>query len=148
MTAADILGAAAGGGLSAYALFNLARAGLAARWPSTLGEIAEARYVERPGDDNSPHMYVAYRYRVGDRPFRNDRVQFGLEIVDPPALISRDDDRGDTAADSNPTNAPVRVYYNPRRPEDSVLHRWPHWTVWPSLGGGLVFLYLGLREIV
>jgi len=137
---------------SSYSLYQLGRAVHATRWPSTDGEIAQTRIVNRPGDDGGPYEYVAYRYRVHGQPFRNDRVRFGLPVVGPSSRIPGVDmsahASGSVLVDRFPTGTSVRVYYNPLRPEDSVLNLVPDWTVWLLLAIGGACLYLGLRPHV
>jgi hypothetical protein len=43
-----------------------------------------------------------------------------------------------------PRGKPVRVYYNPRRPEDGVLYLTPNLRVWVILAAGL---YLGFAAV-
>ena len=143
---------AVGAAACAYSLFQIGRSAAASRWPSTDGEIAETQFVDRPGEDASPHEYVAYRYRVNGQPFRNDRVRFGLAVVGPssriPGVSTSRDANGSGLADRYPTRTPVRVHYNPRRPEDSVLRIAPDWTVWLLLVIGVASLYVGLTASV
>ena len=145
------------GGLAAcgYSAFHLGRALLATRWPAVDGEIGGTRLVRRLDADGPSvdHDYVAYRYRVGDRPYRNDRVRFGPQIA-PTSIVPEADpppDNAWAAADLErryPTGQRVRVRYNPRRPQDSVLHVGPSASVWVILATGLLFLYLGARDLV
>ena len=139
-----------------YAAFQLGRALLASRWPAVDGEIGGTRLVHRMDAADGPsadYDYVAYRYRVGGRPYRNDRVRFGPQIA-PTSIVPEADPPPDNAwaaadlARRYPTGQRVRVRYNPRRPQDSVLHVGPSASVWVILATGLLFLYLGARDLV
>lgn len=130
-----------------YAGFQIGRALLARRWPTVEGEIIDARVVRTADDDSSRALerLVTYRYQVGGQPYRNNRVRFGPQPT-PYSMVP--------AFHSNPTVAalaaryprgkPVRVYYNPRRPEDSVLYLLPNLAVWVVLAAGL---YLGYAAV-
>lgn len=148
---ATFVGALAACGYSAFQLF---RALLASRWPEVEGEIGGTRLVHRLDADgpSADYDYVAYRYRVGGRAYRNDRVRFGPQIA-PTSIVPEADPPPDNpwaAADlarRYPTGQRVRVRYNPRRPQDSVLHVGPSASVWIILATGLLFLYLGTRDL-
>jgi hypothetical protein len=117
----------------AYVAHCWQRARAARTWPTVTGELAERRLLQRGGELYGQHgvlvEYVSYRYRVGGRPYRNDRVGFG------PALAPRSvygtaepapslpegawvQRRAETAL---PTGSAVRVYYDPADPRDSTL---------------------------
>ena len=137
-----------------YAIFQLGRAALASRWPVVDGEIGGTRLVHRvdADGDSSDYDYVAYRYSVGGRPYRNDRVRFGPQVAPTSIVPEADPPPSDAwaAADlarRHPRGQPVLVRYNPRRPQDSVLHAAPSASVWVILAVALMFLYLGARDL-
>jgi hypothetical protein len=151
----DLAAVVGGAGACGYALFQFVRAGLASRWPTTEGEIAGTRLVHRGGstatDPGAEYDYVAYRYRVDGQPFRNDRVRFGPVIAPSSILPGADQPPDDPAgaralAERYPTGMPVRVYYNPKDPADSVLHPMPSITVWIILFVGLIFVAAGIQH--
>ena len=128
-----------------YACIQVARALLASRWPTVEGEIAGTRLVRRYDGDaqSADYDYVAYRYQVNGQPYRNDRVRFGPQVTPQsvvPALDPEPNSPRDTAALAAryPRGKPVRVYYNPRRPEESVLYPMPNLTVWVILAAGVM----------
>ena len=138
----------------AYAIVQVGRAVLASRWPVVDGEIGGTRLVHRMDADghSADYDYVTYRYRVGDRPYRNDRVRFGPQIAPTsigPAAHPPPDNAWAAAdlARRYPRGQAVRVRYNPRRPQDSVLHAAPSASVWVILAVALVFLYVGARDL-
>jgi hypothetical protein len=137
-----------------YAAFQLGRAALASRWPVVEGEIGGTRLVRRVDSDGSSrdYDYVSYRYRVGDRPYRNDRVRFGPQVAPTSIVPEADPSPANAWASADlerryPTGRRVRVRYNPRRPEDSVLHAAPSASVWIILVVALFFLYVGARDL-
>jgi hypothetical protein len=138
-----------------YALTQIGRSLIALRWPSVEGEIASTRLVHRYDNEDGPtdYQYVAYRYEVGDKPYRNDRVRFGPQVA-PSSIVPGVDPEPNNPnaaaalARQYPRGTPVRVYYNPRNPADSVLHRSPSFQVWVILGGTLLFGWLALRPLL
>ncbi len=120
---------------------------LARRWPSVQGEVAENRLVRRRGRAGSTdYAYVAYRYEVDGRPYRNDRMRFGPQVR-PASIVPSFDpapqtDAATRLAEEFPQGRPVRIYYNPRNPAASVLYRTPNVAVWGIL---VVVLVFGVR---
>ena len=133
-----------------YAIVQIGRAILASRWPSVEGEIATTRLVHRFGVDGpEDYDYIGYRYSVNGRPYRGDRVRFGPQVA-PRSIIPTVDpepdhpNRAATVTREYPQGARVRVYYNPRRPEESVLYLTPAVSVWGILAAAGVFAYATL----
>ena len=78
---AYVLTLCAAGAATLYALFVCLQALRALQWPSVEGEIATTRLVHRYDQDGSAdYPYVAYRYHVAGKPYRNDRVRFGPQV--------------------------------------------------------------------
>ena len=143
---------AAGAGV-VYGGAQIVRALRARRWPSVDGEYAGTRLVHRnvggAADGADDYAYVAYRYQVAGRPYRNDRLRFGPQVVPSSSVPSFDPEPRDAAGRARlaarfPVGAPVRVFYNPRNPADSVLHPSPSAAVWVILGTALVFGYAAI----
>lgn len=133
-----------------YAIAQIGRAILASRWPSVEGEIASTRLVHRSGGEGAgDYEYIAYRYSVNGRPYRGDRVRFGPQVA-PGSIIPAFDPEpkhpGAAAALAReyPQGRTVRVYFNPRRPEESVLYLMPNLMVWGILVAAGVFAYAAL----
>lgn len=153
MTSASFFSIAFGAGAALYAGFQIVRALLSTRWPSVTGKIAMTRLVYHAGDDTGDRSYVAYSYEVNGQPYRNDRVRFGpinapRSIV--PGVDPAPNSPGGAAALAErwPDGSAVRVYYHPSRPADSVLYQNVDWSVWVFLAAGLIFLYVGVREVL
>ena len=129
-----------------YAAIQFGRALLARRWPTIEGEIVDTRVVRRGGGQKSTSVesVVTYRYRVAGQPYCSNRVRFGQ--LAPPSWVPALDSPGfaTKTADRYPRGKPVRVYYNPRRPEVSVLYLTPDLRVWVILAAGL---YLGYAAV-
>ena len=139
----------AGAGLACgYAIIQIGRALLARRWPTVDGEIIDARVVRSgDGQNRSLDRVVTYRYHVAGQRYTNNRVRFGLELTPNsmvPALGTNPNVASPLTA-GYPRGKPVRVYYNPRRPEDSVLYPTPNLRVWIILAAGLYFGHAGLH---
>jgi Protein of unknown function (DUF3592) len=143
---APILAAAALG--CGYALIQIGRALLARRWPTVEGEIVDARMVRLNGgqDNRSLDQFVTYRYHVDGRRYTSNRVRFGLQST-PTSIVPDLDSRSAVAdlQDSYPRGKPVRVYYNPRRPAESVLYPTPNLRVLVLFVAGLWFGYAALH---
>ena len=125
----------AAGVAALYALLVCLQALRARRWPSVEGEIAGARLVQGYDEYRSTeYLYVAYRYRVAGKPYRNDRVRFGPQVLPSSAVPALDPDPNSKASQAlailYPRGQKIRVYYNPRNPADSVLHPSPNLFVW------------------
>ena len=134
-----------------YALGVCVQALLAQRWPSVRGEIASTRAVHRmDADGSADYPYVAYRYEVNGRPYRNDRVRFGPQVI-PSSVVPALDPEPRTSAVAEslqrdfPRGRPVQVYYNPRHPASSVLYRTPNASVWVILLTAALFGWAALR---
>jgi hypothetical protein len=139
------LGSVAGSG---YALVQLMLVGIAARWPTVEGEIVGACLVQRGFDGRGLAERVTYRYSVAGRPFVNDRVRLGPQpqrgsIVPAPGYPIATS----VVVRRYPPGQRVLVRYNPRRPEESVLHAQPNVAVVMILAGACVGLYVGGRGV-
>ena len=99
------------------------------------------------GGKNTLDWVVTYRYQVDGQRYSNNRVRFGLQVR-PISIVPALDTNPDVVAvlaAGYPCGKPVRVYYNPRRPEDSVLHPTPNLGVWIILAAGLYFGYAAVH---
>lgn len=135
---------AAGAAACGYSAVQFVRARISRSWPTVDGEVAESRLVERRDHDGDAveFEYVSYRYRVRDRPYRNDRVRFGPQVA-PASFLPRFDPEPDDLPDEKsaldaryPRGKHVVVRYNPREPADSVLHAEVNVGAWALLVGG------------
>ena len=79
-----------------------------------MGTVADARHidVQDPDGERKTSLRVTYRYRVHDKPYRNDRRQFGPEVL---TLT------GGSIDPKYEPGASITVFYNPDDPSDSVL---------------------------
>jgi hypothetical protein len=132
-----------------YAVVQFGRALLAQRWPTVDGEIIDGRVVYRAQGQNRELLdwVVTYRYEVAGRRYTNNRVRFGQ--LAPHSIIpvrNTSSNRALQAAGLTRSKR-VRVHYNPRRPEDSVLYRTPDFRVWILLAAGLYFGFSALHRI-
>lgn len=119
---------AVGGFATAVALFALAYTRMiyaAKRWPTTKGKVVtsnvEEYYDSHSDGPSSCKMYranVIYEYTVNGRTLRGDRVRLGARsAASYPGLAERE-------VAKYPVGMVVKVYYDPRRPSDSLLR--PH----------------------
>lgn len=122
----------------------LAKARSAQGWPSIKGKVVNA-FMEQVGSV-WPAPIIIYSYAVDDRAYRSSRVRFGgtgmMSPVDAEQLLER-----------FPTGAEVDVYYDPKRPGQSVLiqtHEAPSRNLlWgAALSAGAALLGAGLMALM
>lgn len=131
-----------------YLLVQTVRIAVALRWPTIEGEIVGAYLIQGGVDARGLAERVTYRYRVDGQLFVNDRVRFGPQpqhasIVPasghPPAMTA--------VAEEYPVGHRVLVRYNPRRPQDSILHAQPNFAVFVIFAATVVCLLVGARGV-
>ena len=143
------LAALAAAGLACgYAVIQIGRALLARRWPAVEGEIVDARLVNT-GTDRVGEPYVgslvSYRYHVAGQPYSNNRVRFG-QLTPNTWIPARSHQlAASTLAHQYRRGKPVRVFYNPRRPANSVLYLTPDFRVWVILALGIYLAFAGIH---
>jgi Protein of unknown function (DUF3592) len=93
----------------------------AAKWPSVVGEVVRLNRTAETDPRNRPAR-VAYRYVVEGKALESE--QFSL---DP---LSRIFSTRDALLTSYPVGRPVRVFYDPVRPEFAIVERASQRTAW------------------
>ena len=129
-----------------YAVIQFGRALLALRWPTVEGEIVDARVIQPwgPNDRYDLESSVSYRYHVAGQPYSGNRVRFG-QLTPNSWIPARNFPRAaDALRRRYPRGKQVRVHYNPRRPDRSVLYLMPDFRVWVAL---VVGLYLAFAAV-
>jgi hypothetical protein len=131
-----------------YAVIQFGQAWFARRWPAVEGEIFDSRVVvtgvNRYGDD-IVNSLVSYRYHVEGQPYTNNRVRFG-QLTPNSWLPARNRPlTASTLRHKFPHRKPVRVHYDPRRPENSVLYLTPDYRVWILLAVGIYLAVAGVH---
>jgi hypothetical protein len=105
------------------AVYKYMEVAQAARWPKAQGHVvvstSEARAVksmDAKSDDTELRTFakIVYEFAVAGRKYRGDRVSIGEDLGNFQVA--------ETIA-KYPKGAPVTVYYNPRKPTESVLER-------------------------
>jgi len=89
------------------------------RWPVVDGKILESKIIHRSTKRRYEGSYVyvpivKYLYEVNEEPFENDTVRYGGANSN---IVSY----AQTVCDKYPSGSQVKVYYNPKNPEDAVL---------------------------
>lgn len=116
------------------------KAGESQQWPSTSGEITEARVTHSThtdADDNridSYSPYVRFTYQVSGQEFTGDKITFGLKQA------FNQEQKAQQALGRYQMGGQVSVYYNPDNPKEAVLER--------SAGNSSVSLIIGIVFIV
>ncbi|MBN1536535.1 MAG: DUF3592 domain-containing protein [Anaerolineales bacterium] len=142
-----LIGAICGGGfilifagLGVFLIYSAIKgrqkAGESQQWPSTAGQIAEARvtrsmHTDSDGDTSysyAPH--VRYTYQVGGQEFTGDKITFGF------TKTHSSESKAQQALSRFPLGGQVSVYYNPASPEEAVLER--------TAGGSTVGMVIGI----
>jgi len=156
--------ALAGAGFACgWAVLQIGRSLLAHRWPAVDGEIIDARVVrdnQRQYEDAGTQV-VTYRYQVDGQRYTNNRMRFGEPAPRSMVPVRRANAnvmvpvrRGNAnvvaamASGHQARGKPIRVYYNPRDPEDSVVHRTAHFSMWLLLAVGLYFGYDAVHRML
>jgi hypothetical protein len=104
--------------ITAWTLWHI-RLGLAARrWPTAAGEIIGVTVRERTDLEAAQQFeaVVVYRYRGDGLPYRGEGARYGSGVLGATA-----DWVAAKVSKRYPPGAAVRVYYDPKRPEVSVL---------------------------
>jgi len=122
ITAFGILFGLALGAIAAWFVFRDRRKTLAAlNWPSTEGRIVESAVDAKrlPGDRPNVRFAprIAYEYSVDGRRYRSEHIAFGATSWSLAPQAAR------ATVARYPSGRSVTVYYNPKRPEEAVLHR-------------------------
>jgi len=141
LASAWLLAAIVGG---CYVIVQVVRAVVASRWPTVDGEIVDAYLIQQGFDARGLQERVTYRYSVDGQQFVNDRVRFGPQ----PQRASIIPASGHPLASSVvaqrfPVGRRVLVRYNPRRPQDSVLHAQPNLAVFVIFAAAAVSFFVG-----
>ena len=123
------------------------RAKASQNWPWVMGEVLSARVRETvdttgSGRTISRHFpEVTYEYRVGGRTYRGKRIRFG-------GPLHTDRETAEAWLQSYPVGGQVRVYYNPKRPQEAVLQPSSSPTAWILIFVGLFSLFVGLALLM
>ena len=119
------------------------KAGASQGWPSTQGQIVDARvdrsmHTDSDGDtDYSYTPRVEYTYEYGGVNYRNNKVAFGL------AQGYNSQAKAQEVISRYPVGSEVPVYYDPSNPEDSVLER-KAGSFTTTLVIGIIFIIIGV----
>ncbi len=112
------------------------KAGESQKWPSTAGQIVEARvtrsmHTDSDGDTSYSYApYVRYTYQVAGQEFTGDKITFGFKQT------HSQEQKANQALARFPMGGQVSVYYDPTNPAEAVLER--------TAGGSTVSLVLGI----
>ncbi|MBB6100005.1 hypothetical protein HNR42_003470 [Deinobacterium chartae] len=105
---------------AAVLVWAFASATLTARWPTTTGTVVYSEiveHVERDDDGDLEVMYeprVTYTYAVEGTSRQGNRIGYMAASWSDRALA-------ETVVQRYPLGQPVRVHYDPSRPEDALL---------------------------
>ena len=112
-------------------------------WPSTSGQVTEARvshHTSTDADGEAQDSYspeVRYHYQTGGQEYEGSKIGFGLQQ----SFSSRS--KAEQALTSFPQGSQVTVFYNPANPAEAVLERKAGGSTL-SLVLGIIFLLVGL----
>ena len=85
------------------------------KWATVIGKVVESRALWETVDENSRVFVprVIYEYKVGDRPYRNDRI----------FVVSQGNSNAEATVAQFPVGRQVPVYYDPADPTQAALVR-------------------------
>lgn len=112
------------------------KAGESQKWPSTAGQIIEARvtrstHTDTDGDTSVSYApYVRYTYQVAGQEYTGEKITFGFKQT------HNQEQKAQQALARFPLGGQVSVYYDPANPAEAVLKR--------TAGGSTVSLVLGI----
>ena len=112
-------------------------------WPSTSGQVSEARvshHTSTDTDGDTQDSYspeVCYHYQTGGQEYDGSKIGFGFQQ----SFNSRS--QAEQALSRFPEGSQVTVYYNPANPAEAVLERKAGGSTL-SLVLGIIFLLVGL----
>ena len=116
-------------------------------WPWVMGEVLSARVretVETTESGRTISRYfpeVTYQYRVEGHTYQGKRIQFG-------GPLHTDRETVEAWLQSYPVGGQVRVYYNPKRPQEAVLQPSSSPAAWILIFVGLFSLFVGLALLM
>lgn len=118
------------------ALFILRRLAATRSWAPTTGQVVSSRIVlTSSGEGTSESPEVIYSYRIMGQEYQSSRIQVG-------GMISGTGAR--KVVNRYPIGSTVQLFYDPNKPNDSVLERKSNMLWFLSGMGLLFFLIFGL----
>lgn len=131
--------ALAGLALMGLGLWIRAKGLASVNWPGTDGTITVSRVDDSDNENLRPD--IVYTYTVSGKERRGTRIAYSGYSV------SRSNIEAMVA--KYPAQSPVKVYYNPQAPEQSVLENQPSqdWAFWACFGIGFLALAVYLSRL-
>ena len=132
--------AAAGGFLIYQTIQSRKKADASQAWPSTLGQVTEARvsrHTSTDADGDTSESFtplVRYRFQVAGQEYEGKKITFGFQ------QSFSNQAKAQAALETFPVGRQVSVYYDPNNPSDAVLER--------KAGGSTLGLVLGIIFLV
>jgi hypothetical protein len=109
-------------------------------WPVASGTVVSSEVTRyRDGDDILYRADVAYEYVVNETNYTGDKIALSEMNVN----TSRPES-AQKIADRYPVGQQVEVHYDPADPGKAVLETGVKIGVWMQLGGGILFVLIGL----
>lgn len=86
------------------------------KWDNVPGEIvtSEIKYKQDGSDDGGYGLHICYRYEVGSQTYQSDQFTKNMRVL---ANASWHEDK----SKKYPIGKKVTVYYNPKKPQDSII---------------------------
>ncbi|MCC7163579.1 MAG: DUF3592 domain-containing protein [Anaerolineae bacterium] len=111
----------------------------AANWNAVQGQVLESvveqyQYSSDDGTSTGYRARVIYGYRVGGRDYVGERINFGSTVHSSIKSLAENQAR------KFPTGSSVRVYYNPKDPNDAALEKSTPASLLLYVIGGIMFL--------
>jgi Protein of unknown function (DUF3592) len=77
------------------------------------GRVVDSQVTVHHGKGTSYSAQIDYTFEVAGREFTNNRIRYGATTSDPASA--------NAMVNAHPDGSAIQVYYNPRRPEESLL---------------------------
>ena len=133
---------AVGLGLTITGISNIKSAKESETWPTVNGVIFKSKVKSSTSDGSTTYgADISYDYQVNGQAYKGDKVTFG-------DVSTSSSSRAEKIVDRYPVGKIIGVFYNPNKPETSVLEPGLSGGVWLLPGVGSVFLIIPLIILI
>lgn len=129
-------------GLIIFGVSNFMTAKQSETWPKVQGVILKSKVTVNHGDDSTTYgADVTYRYKVEGKKYKGDKVTVS-------EISTGNQSRARKIIKRYPVRKKIPVYYNPSKPEESVLEQGITGGNWLLPGIGLLFFIVALVILI
>jgi len=111
------------------------------KWPFADGIIVKSNVKISRRYRGEYYADIVYEFDVAGKRYHGDKITFGGECVDMSCVYN-------IVRNEYPKNKRVKVYYDPDNPEISILEPGVRAITYFPLGGGILFLLIGISVLL